>query len=214
MKEFIIAIDGYASSGKGTLSKLLANELDFDYLDTGKLYRSLAYCLVFDGVDVENQDLVVENLNDILKENILKNIDLEYLISPEISNAASTVASYPKVREFLHEMQINFPKGKQGVVVDGRDITSVIFPNADVKFFVTADAKVRAERRFQELSDKLEGDVSLDKVYEDILSRDEKDTTRENAPLVKTKDSYEVDTSKMSIDDMFMYAMDIIEKKL
>lgn len=214
MREFIIAIDGYASSGKGTLSKLIANELDFDYLDTGKLYRSLAYCILDKENSVDDKGLVISMLNENLKTEIMSNIGLEYLISPEISQAASTVASYQEVRDFLHNMQIDFPNGKEGVVVDGRDITSVIFPNADVKFFVTADPKVRAERRFQELSDKLEGDISLDKVYEDILSRDEKDTTRESAPLIKTEDSYEVDTSKMTIDEMFMYAIDIIEKKL
>jgi len=204
---FVIAIDGPAASGKGTLARKLAAKYGFFHLDTGLLYRATAARLIDIGASLTDEDLA----SAAARELDLDALDRATLSAHAIGEAASKVAAMPPVRAALMEAQRRFARQEPGAVLDGRDIGSVICPEAAVKLFVTASAEVRARRRFLEAQSK--GDnTSFEEILADIIKRDERDQNRNDAPLTRTHDAHLIDTSKMDIETAFQTACGIIER--
>lgn len=205
-----IAIDGPAGAGKSTIAKRVAEKLGLIYVDTGAMFRAIALYMTGKCVKSNETDKVKEELNnirlDIVYENgeqqiILNDENVSRLIrNPEISKAASSFAQVPEVRERLLILQRELAD-KRPVVMDGRDIGTKVLPSAAVKIFLTADVRVRAERRYKELTDKGEK-VNLEDIMSDIKSRDEQDMNRKVSPLVQADDAVLVDTSSLSIDEV------------
>jgi cytidylate kinase len=203
----IIAIDGPAASGKGTLAKKLAAHYGFRHLDTGLLYRAVALAVLSAGHKPTERDKAIAAAKTIdpatFDETALKRYD--------VGEAASVVSAVPEVRAALFDLQQNFAKAPPGAVLDGRDIGTVICPNAEVKIFVTASPEVRAYRRTMELRGR--GENADEKaVLADILARDERDRSRSAAPLVQAADAHLLDTSALDIDGSFKAALALVEK--
>lgn len=196
---FTVAIDGPAAAGKGTISKAVAAHFGFAHLDTGLLYRAV-------GAKVLAGDAPVAAAQ------ALDPVDLESddLRTPQVAQAASEVAVIPEVREALVTFQRGFATRSGGAVLDGRDIGTVICPDADVKLFVTASADCRAERRFQELVGK-GMDVTFDTVLADVKARDARDSSRATAPLVPADDAVMIDTSELTAEQAIAAAVKIVE---
>ena len=206
----IIAIDGPAGSGKSTIARLIAKDKGFIYLDTGAMYRLVTLKALNKGI-LGNNDLnyleeikkLLDNLNIDIKENgfYLDDVDVsEEIRKPVVSENVSDVAAIREVREKMVDLQRKFSESKN-VILDGRDIGTVVFPNADLKIFLVADAKERAKRRYRELIQKGEN-VEIEEIYENILKRDKIDSTRKESPLKKAKDAVEVDTTSKSIEEV------------
>ena len=205
-----IAIDGPAGAGKSTIAKRVAEKLGLIYVDTGAMFRAIALYMTGKCVKSNETDKVKEELNnirlDIVYENgeqqiILNDENVSRLIrNPEISKAASSFAQVPEVRERLLILQRELAD-KRPVVMDGRDIGTKVLPSAAVKIFLTADVRVRAERRYKELTEKGEK-VNLEDIMSDIKSRDEQDMNRKVSPLVQADDAVLVDTSSLSVDEV------------
>ena len=209
-KKPVIAIDGTAGSGKGTLAKKIAKVLNFDHLDTGLLYRILAYEFLKLNKDLKMLKEVNINLNIFIDK---KKIKLMNLRSEEITKISSEIAKLKFVRQKLISLQRKFannPPSGIGSVIDGRDITSVITPNAEVKFYIDADVKIRAERRLSQLD--LPGSC-YDEILKDIIKRDFQDKRRKISPLIRTTDSQLIDTSKISESEVLIKAIEHIKKK-
>ena len=205
----IIAVDGPAASGKGLLSSLLAKKLDLERLDTGLLYRAVGQALP------ESMDLKIDKKIAIKAAKNLKIIDLKNpdLKSENSGVTASKVAVIPEVRQYLLKFQRKFgnnpPLGKRGVVLDGRDIGTIVFPNADHKIFLTAEANIRAKRRFGELGEK--GiNVKYSRVLDDIISRDERDRERDVSPLIAAEDALVIDSSDLEPNQVLDIAIKYI----
>lgn len=205
----IIAIDGPAGSGKSTISKLVAKDLDLIYLDTGAMYRLVTLKALKMGIldgnleDLDKINELLDNLEIDIREDgfYLDGVDVsEEIRKPTVSENVSKIAAIKEVRIKMVDLQRKFSKAKN-VILDGRDIGTVVFPNADLKVFLVADARERANRRYKELTEKGEN-VSLDEIYQNILMRDKTDSTREEAPLKKAEDAIEVDTTSKSIDEV------------
>ena len=227
MEKIIIAIDGFSSCGKSTMAKDLAHELGYIYVDTGAMYRCVAlYALqhklfLKDGeINIPELEAAMPNINISFKLNketgrpdtYLNNENVENKIrTMEVSSHVSSIAAIPFVREALVAQQQKMGKDK-GIVMDGRDIGTVVFPNADLKIFLVADPKERAERRFKELQEKGEN-ISLDNIYENILKRDRLDSTRENSPLKKANDAIEVDTTGKNIEEVKNIILNLYNNK-
>ena len=190
----IIAVDGPAGSGKSTISKLLAKELGLVYLDTGAMYRLFTLKMLKENVSFSDSDKINE---DIRKTDVAENV--------------SKTAAIDEVREKMVSLQREFSKSKN-VILDGRDIGTVVFPEADIKIFLVADPRERAERRFKELKAKGEN-ISLDSIYENILKRDKLDSTRENSPLKKANDAIEVDTTGKNIEEVKNIILNLYNNK-
>lgn len=206
-KTVVIAFDGTAASGKGTIAKLLANKLGYDYLDTGVMFRKVAYyCYVHDLNLEKDRDLakIIEEID------FYKPIDSKELYSDNISDIASKIAMQENVRNVLLDIQRKFAENKKGVVVDGRDIGTVVFPNADFKFFFDATIEERANRRYKQLQ-KMGKSIKLPLVLEYLEIRDERDKGRNIAPLAKAEDSFLVDTSGLNIDKVLNIVLKEIE---
>ncbi|MCK0172314.1 cytidylate kinase [Aliiroseovarius sp. S1123] len=196
---FIVAIDGPAAAGKGTISKAVAAHFGFAHLDTGLLYRAVG-AKTLTGAD------------PIEAAKTLTPADMQGdLRTPEVAQAASKVAVIAEVRAALVDFQRNFAAHGSGAVLDGRDIGTVICPDADVKLCVTASAEVRAERRFLELSAK-DHDVTREQVLADVIARDKRDSEREEAPLKPAEDAVIIDTSDLSIADAVAQAVSAIRQ--
>ena len=213
----IIAVDGPAGSGKSTISKLLAKELGLVYLDTGAMYRLFTLKMLKENVSFSDNDKINELLE---KLNINIENDKFYLDDEDVSEEirktdvaenVSKTAAIDEVREKMVSLQREFSKSKN-VILDGRDIGTVVFPEADIKIFLVADAKERAERRFKELKSKGEN-ISLDSIYENILKRDKLDSTRENSPLKKANDAIEVDTTGKNIEEVKNIILNLYNNK-
>ncbi|MFK7761149.1 MAG: (d)CMP kinase [Candidatus Midichloriaceae bacterium] len=205
-KTVVIAFDGTAASGKGTIAKLLANKLGYDYLDTGVMFRKVAYyCYVHD-LNLEEDQNLIKKIKEI---NFYKPVDLKELYSDNISDIASKIAMQKNVRNVLLDTQRKFAENKKGVVIDGRDIGTVVFPNADYKFFFDASIEERANRRYKQLQ-KMGKSIKLPLVLEYLRVRDKRDRGRNIAPLLKAEDSFLVDTSKLNIDEV----LNIVLKKI
>lgn len=211
----IIAIDGPAGSGKSTIAKLIAEDLGLVYLDTGAMYRLVTLKTLNDGI-LGNLDKIIkmlDNLNIDIKENgfYLDDIDVsEEIRKPVVSENVSDIAAIREVREKMVDLQRKFSESKN-VILDGRDIGTVVFPNADVKIFLVADAKERANRRYKELVAKGEN-VRIEEIYENILKRDEIDSTRKESPLKKADNAIEVDTTSKNIEEVKNEILNIIRK--
>ena len=211
----IIAIDGPAGSGKSTIAKLIADDLGFVYLDTGAMYRLVTLKALNDGIlgNLEKIEEMLNNLNIDIRGNrfYLDDIDVsEEIRKPVVSGNVSDIAAIREVREKMVDLQRKLSKSKS-VILDGRDIGTVVFPNADVKIFLVADAKERANRRYKELIEKGEN-VRIEEIYENILKRDEIDSTRKESPLKKAEDAIEVDTTSKNIEEVKNEILNIYSK--
>ena len=217
----IIAIDGPAGSGKSTIAKLIAKELGLVYLDTGAMYRLVTLKALNEGI-LDNNDLIdlekVKKMLDDLSIDIcengfyLDNINVsEEIRKPVVSENVSNVAAIREVREKMVDLQRKFSESKN-VILDGRDIGTVVFPNADIKIFLVADARERADRRYRELVAKGE-DVKIEEIYENILKRDKIDSTRKESPLKKAEDAIEIDTTAKNIEKVKSEILEIIKNK-
>ena len=222
-KKITIAIDGFSSTGKSTLAKQLANHLGYVYVDTGAMYRAVAYFAMKSGfISLKHFDQLslVKNLSNIklhfqfnrelgFAEMYLNDVNIEKQIRTiEVSNFVSKVAEVSEVRAKLVEQQQEMGKNK-GIVMDGRDIASVVFPNAELKIFMTASALTRAKRRFDELQQK--GDlVTFEEVLMNVKERDYIDTHRADSPLVKDKNAIEIDNSYLSREEQFEKVLNLV----
>ena len=209
----IIAIDGPAGSGKSTTSKLVAERLGISHLDTGSMYRAVT--LYF----IENQ----YHVGEVDIDEVLESIDIEIsnelvflngrdvtskLRDPKVSSLVSDISSLQKVRFKMVQLQRNISENKS-IVIDGRDIGTVVFPEADFKFFITASIEVRASRRFDELKAS-NSDITLDEILGQIEKRDYFDSTRDNSPLKKASDAITIDTTRLSIDEQVNLILETI----
>jgi len=215
----IIAIDGPAAAGKGTLAKKLAETLRYAYLDTGALYRAVGLSMVKKNMnpdDIEKAARMAESMTVSDFAEIIKDPDLRKEIG---AKAAAKVAKNTGVRQALLKFQRDFAENPaftdgtkaQGSILDGRDIGTVVCPHADLKFFVTASPEKRAERRFNEYKEK-KSDITFEEVLKDVKERDEADRTRSASPLVPADDAVILDTSFLSIDEVYEKAMAIVTK--
>ncbi len=199
---FTVAIDGPAASGKGTIGRAVAEHFGFEHLDTGLLYRAVG-------------KKVLEGVEPLLaaRELMAEDLQAEDLRTAEVAQAASKIAAIPEVRSALLDFQRAFARRSGGAVLDGRDIGTVICPDADVKLFVTASDPVRAERRYLELSGKGQ-DVTRAAVLKDLQERDARDSERAVAPLKPAPDAVVLDTSEMSIEQAVARAIELVERAL
>jgi cytidylate kinase len=202
----IIAIDGPAASGKGTLGKRLAKHYGYRHLDTGVIYRAVAKALLDAGADVRNEMLAVSAALELDPEKFGN----PALKTQEVGDAASVVSAIPRVRQVLLNFQRRFAEDPPGAVLDGRDIGTVICPDADVKIFVVADARVRARRRTLEARARGE-DADEAAVLADILRRDERDQNRATAPLRRADDAHVLDNSNLDIEAGVRAAIAIVD---
>jgi cytidylate kinase len=223
-KKIIIAIDGFSSTGKSTLAKELAKHLGYVYVDTGAMYRAVAFFAMQNGYigkeffDIQSLINSLPFIKLVFKFNAdlgfaemyLNDVNVEKEIRTiEVSNYVSKVAEIPEVRSKLVEQQQEMGKSK-GIVMDGRDIGTVVFPEAELKIFMNASANTRAERRFKELKEK--GDVvSFEEVLKNIEERDYIDTHRDDSPLVKAKDALEFDNSNISKQEQFEKVLKLVK---
>ena len=226
MRKIVIAIDGYASTGKSSLAKLLSSHLNYTYINSGSMYRAITYYAIRNKLI----PLTKKNINSLIS--LLSDIQLDYKInkstgfsdiylngsnleskikSLEVSNHVSSVAEIPQIRKHVVKIQKSF-QHKEGLVMDGRDIGSVVFPNADLKLFLTASDHIRAKRRFDELIN--EGhEINYDDIFNNIISRDKKDSERKDSPLIIPKDAVVIDNSKMSIIDQLNFIIKLIKSR-
>ena len=221
-KHYSVAIDGPAGAGKSTIAKALAKELGFHYVDTGAIYRTLGYFFDLIGIGPKDIDGITKYIDECVIEiewdedgsqhMFLNETDVsEEIRTPEISKIASAVSAHGLVRDALLDMQRNVAK-THDVIMDGRDIGSVVLPRADVKFFLTASPEVRAQRRFEELQAKGSKDTYA-KVLKEVNDRDHADMTRAMAPLKQTKSHILVDTSDMTIEEVIAHMGAIVREK-
>lgn len=218
----IVAIDGPAASGKSTSAKLLAKELGFLYLDTGAMYRCVSWAVIKDEIDLSN-DRQLLNFLKIFKIDLkntgnrssfyVNNKDVTDLIrKSNISQRVSEVSAIPDIRDFMVDIQRNFAKS-ENCVMEGRDIGTVVFPKAEVKFFIIASDEVRAKRRKLEL-ESLGEKKSLSELIDEIRRRDDFDSNRGHSPLKKAFDAIEIDTTDLSIDEQVKLMLGIVKQKI
>lgn len=216
-----VAIDGPAGAGKSTVAKAAAKELGYIYVDTGALYRTIALNAVRNSV-IDDKDKIVKLLDDTKVE--LKYIDgvqavylngedvSAFIRTPEISMGASAVSAIPEVRAFLLDLQRNIAR-ENNVIMDGRDIATVVLPNADVKIFLSASPECRAERRYKELIEKGES-VSFEEVLADVNQRDYQDSHREIAPLKPSEESIILDTSNNTLEESIALVVNTVKENI
>ena len=222
-KTYSIAIDGPAGAGKSTIAKRLAKELGYQYVDTGAIYRTVAYFLDLWGVSPKDIDGVTRYIDELtigieydedgLQHMIMNGMDVtDDIRTQDISQKASLVSAHAIVRDMLLDMQRDVAK-QYNVIMDGRDIGTVVLPKANVKIFLTASAEVRAKRRTEELTAKGQK-ANYNQILKEIQQRDYQDTHREVAPLKLARDSIKVDTSEMDIDQVVAEIKTIVGKKI
>lgn len=224
MKKITIAIDGFSSTGKSTLAKQLAKHLGYVYVDTGAMYRAVTFFSMQNGYiskDFFDKETLINSLPYIklhfefnselgFGEMFLNDVNIEKEIRTlEVSNFVSLVAEVSEVRAKLVEQQQEMGKAK-GIVMDGRDIGTVVFPNAELKVFMTASSETRAQRRFDELQEKGQ-DVSLEEVLKNVEERDYIDTHRDDSPLRKADDAIEIDNSYLTRDEQFNAVLEMVD---
>jgi cytidylate kinase len=227
MKKIVIAIDGFSSTGKSTIAKQLAKKLNYIYVDTGAMYRAVTYYALqhhLIGDDFFLSDELIENLSEInitfkfneslgFSEVYLNGKNIEKAVRTlEVSRYVSPVATISEVRQKLVEQQQLMGKDK-GIVMDGRDIGTVVFPDAELKIFMTASAETRAQRRYKELIERGH-DLSYEEVLENVTTRDRIDSTREDSPLVKAEDAIEIDNSDLTIEEQVETLLKLVKSKI
>ena len=221
IKDIIIAIDGHSGCGKSSTAKELAKHFKYKYLDSGAMYRAVTLFFLRNKVDINDIKKVRDSLEKIsidfviksgIQKTFLNGKCVEDLIRKEnISKKVSVVSAIPEVRKFLVNIQKKMGLNKK-IVVEGRDITTVVFPNAEIKVFMTASLDVRARRRYEEM--KISNpDITLDQVSDNLKDRDEKDSSREDSPLLKVDDAYYVDTSSLKLDDQIEKIKTLVYEK-
>ena len=206
--KFTVAIDGPAAAGKGTISKAIATTFGFAHLDTGALYRGVG----LKTLSLEPGELTTVKAIEFAQALSLDDLHDEALRTAEVAQAASKVAVMPEVRAVLLKFQTDFANRDGGSVLDGRDIGTVICPNAHVKLFITASAEVRAERRFLELDAKGH-EATRDGVLADVIARDTRDKERSTAPLIAADDAVIIDTSELPIDQAIAAAVAVVQAR-
>ena len=217
-----IAIDGPAGAGKSTIAKALAKKIGFIYVDTGAMYRAIGLFLMDNGLDMQNEEALRAALNQVTLdigyadgvqqvylngENVTSRIRTE-----EAGSMASKVSAILVVREKLVELQQELGR-RSDVVMDGRDIGTVVLPDAELKVYFTASSRVRAERRYRELLEKGVVDTTIDEVEADIIARDYRDMNREHSPLRQAEDAILLDSSEMGIDEVLQAMMNLVAEK-
>jgi len=218
MEEFHVAIDGPAGSGKTTVSKLLSKKLGFDYLDTGAMYRAIGVYLNSLNLKPDDVDEIEKALGKVRLEYrdgkiYLNGEDVEKFIrTPQAGILASNFAKLPVVRRYLTEMQRRICRGRK-IIVDGRDIGTVVLPNAHLKIFLTASFEERVRRRMKELKEK-GMNVSREEIEEEVRKRDTQDSERETAPLRRAEDAIEIDTTNLTIEEVVSQIENMILEKL
>ncbi len=228
MNKIIIAIDGFSSTGKSTLAKQLAHKLEYVYVDTGAMYRAVTlYAMQQDYINVDNfnADKLIADLKNIklhfvfnadkgFAEVYLNDVNVEEEIRTlDVSQFVSQVSTVSEVRKKLVEQQQKMGKEK-GIVMDGRDIGTVVFPDADIKLFLNASADKRAKRRYKELLDRGDEGVTYARVLKNVESRDYIDSTRLDSPLVKADDAITIDNSHMSLEEQFDRVYSLVSSRL
>ena len=223
MQTISIAIDGPAGAGKSTLARSVATRLGYLYVDTGAIYRTIGYYAFRSGIDPKDEAAVMAVLPEVRVELTYGEDGLQHMLLngedvtkeirlPEISGYASAVSAHPGVRAFLLEMQRELAR-KHNVVMDGRDIGTVVLPDAAVKVFLTASAQERARRRYLELSEKPDC-PSMEEILEDIIKRDEADRNRVVSPLRQAEDAVLVDTTKMDQQQVIRHLLELCRERL
>lgn len=219
-KNLVIAIDGYSSCGKSTLAKALAKKLGFIYVDSGAMYRAVTLYFLRNNIDVSNDDAVADALQHIelnfhsrdYESHITLNgeeVSDEIRLMP-VSQNVSEVSAHKIVRHEMVKQQQRMGKSKS-IVMDGRDIGTTVFPNSPLKFFMTADPKIRAERRFKELESKGNNQTTLEEVFENLAHRDYADTTRKESPLVRADDAIILDNTNLTQEEQLNFAIGKVE---
>ena len=222
-KFYSVAIDGPSGAGKSTLARRVAERLGFRYVDTGAIYRAVGYHMALMGVGPRDKDGITRFIDDVNIQIVYADDGIQHMIlngrditdgirTPEMSAYASGVSALPCVRDYLLDMQRSLAR-TNNVIMDGRDIGTVVLPQADVKIFLTASAEVRAQRRYAELISRGEN-VTLDKVLADMRQRDKQDSTRAIAPLRCAEDAVRLDTSEMNLDEAEAAILKIVRGNL
>ena len=205
---FTVAIDGPAASGKGTIGRAVAKFFGYLHLDTGLIYRAVAYLAADQGQGV----IDIPNAIEIAKNFKPSYLELENLRTTEVAINASGIATIPEIREELVNFQRAFAQKNPGVVIDGRDIGTVICPKAEVKLFVTASLNARVRRRYEELL-RIDETTQMDKIREDLKARDDRDKKRNVAPMKISRDAHLIDTTELSIEASIASAISIIDER-
>jgi cytidylate kinase len=219
LKNIVVAIDGYSSCGKSTLAKALAKRLHFIYVDSGAMYRAVTLYFLRNNTDLKDHDLIIDALEHIdlnfhsrdYQSHILLNGEevSEEIRQMPVSENVSLIASIKEVRKAMVRKQQKMGKSKN-MIMDGRDIGTTVFPDAQVKLFMTADPKIRAERRYNELIAKGEN-VSLEEIFDNLAHRDFLDTTREESPLVRAEDAIILDNTNLTEEQQLDFAIEQIK---
>ena len=219
----MVAIDGYSSCGKSTLAKALAKKLGFIYIDSGAMYRAITLYFLRNNVDLENRDAIAKALQNIELNFHSKDYESHITLNGEevsdeirlmpVSEAVSPVSAIKEVRKEMVKQQQRMGKSKN-IVMDGRDIGTAVFPDAQVKFFMTADPKIRAERRFKEMVAKGDNTITLEEVFENLAHRDYADTTREESPLTRAEDAIILDNTDITEEEQLAFALEKVQPLL
>jgi len=227
VKNIIIAIDGFSSTGKSTIAKRVAKKLGYIYVDSGAMYRAVTYFAIKNGFindEKVNKQYLIDNLhkiqlefrfNDALgySEMYLNGRNVEkHIRTLEVSNVVSFISTIPEVRRQLVKLQHEMGKNK-GVVMDGRDIGTVVFPTAELKLFLNSSPIIRAQRRYEELIER--GDnVTFEEVFKNVNERDYIDSNRKDSPLIKAEDAIEIDNSELTLDEQYEQILRLVEKTI
>lgn len=220
MKKINIAIDGPSGVGKSTIAKIIANQLDLIFVNTGLMYRCIGYICLKNKIKFDDEKSILDYLNkikiELLPNEIIKlnNEDItKNLWTDEVSLAASRVAKLKLIREFCVHHQQEIAKNQPGIVMEGRDIGSVVLKDADLKFFLTASVETRAARRIKQLS--LKGQkVNEEEILNNIIERDKRDSEREHTPLIKPENAIEIDTSFLTIEEVVDKMIELAKEKM
>lgn len=217
-----VAVDGPAGAGKSSISKIVAKKLGYLYIDTGAMYRSVTWAILHNHIDVNNQkaveallpelDLTMEASDDSCKVFIAGQDVTDFIRTPQVNNAVSIVASYKGVRQYLVERQRLMAEAG-GVILDGRDIGSVVLPNAELKIYLTASVEARAMRRYLEVKGTV-NEQTLEDIKDSVMQRDDMDKNRKESPLIQVEDAVLVDSSEMTFDETVEHILHLVQERI
>ena len=217
-----VAVDGPAGAGKSSISKIVAKKLGYLYIDTGAMYRSVTWAVLHNHIDVNNQkaveallpelDLTMEASDDSCKVFIAGQDVTDFIRTPQVNNAVSIVASYKGVRQYVVERQRLMAEAG-GVILDGRDIGSVVLPNAELKIYLTASVEARAMRRYLEVKGTV-NEQTLEDIKDSVMQRDDMDKNRKESPLIQVEDAVLVDSSEMTFDETVEHILHLVQERI